>query len=295
MERIRKILLVGGTHGNEMTGIHLVREWMRDARPLDRAGADVQLLLANPEAIRLCRRYVDFDLNRAFTPTLLDPTQNSTSYDIQRAREINLQYGPKGSPHSPDLAIDLHNTTANMGITLILNRIDPAMKRICALLSQEFSEVNLFFQPEPESQLSYLSSLGKRDLTIEVGPQPHGTLRATLFQRTRELVHRLLDLVQQWNEGRLPLQPQSVRVFRQIGTLDYPRRDDGSISAMIHSLAEGRDFAPIAPGAPLFLSFDGTEIPWDGPDPLYSCFIGEAAYLEKRIALTQLQSTEESW
>lgn len=45
----------------------------------------------------------------------------STPYEVKRAQEINSMFGPKGSREEAyDLIFDLHNTTANMGSTLIL-------------------------------------------------------------------------------------------------------------------------------------------------------------------------------
>lgn len=41
-------------------------------------------------------------------------------YEVRRAQEINQIFGPKGSDDAYDLIFDLHNTTANMGGTLIL-------------------------------------------------------------------------------------------------------------------------------------------------------------------------------
>jgi len=41
-------------------------------------------------------------------------------YEVRRAQEINHIFGPKGSDDAYDLIFDLHNTTANMGGTLIL-------------------------------------------------------------------------------------------------------------------------------------------------------------------------------
>lgn len=42
-------------------------------------------------------------------------------YEVKRAQEINSMFGSKGShKEAHDLIFDLHNTTANMGSTLIL-------------------------------------------------------------------------------------------------------------------------------------------------------------------------------
>ena len=295
MDQIRKILLVGGTHGNELTGVHLVREWLQSPSALSFTDLQIHLLLANPDAIRLGRRYWEFDLNRAFSTILLDESYPAPSHEVARAREINRAFGPKGSPSAPDLAIDLHNSTANMGVSIILNHLGPFVERISALLSQEFPEIRIVYQPEPEATLPYLPSIGKRDITIEVGPQAHGTLSATLFLLTKKVVLRLLELTVLWNQGRLPLECAPVVLFTQTGVLDYPRTADGSLLAMIHPDVEGRDYMAIAPGSPLFLTFAGATIPWSGSSTLWPCFLGEAAYLEKRIALTILERTLETW
>ena len=66
---LRKVLLVGGTHGNEPTGAYLLKKWQRDHGPLQRNGLEIDLLFANPKAFKLGRRYVDKDLNRCFLET----------------------------------------------------------------------------------------------------------------------------------------------------------------------------------------------------------------------------------
>lgn len=41
-------------------------------------------------------------------------------YEVRKAQEINHLFGPKDSEDSYDIIFDLHNTTSNMGCTLIL-------------------------------------------------------------------------------------------------------------------------------------------------------------------------------
>ena len=71
---INTIVVAGGTHGNERTGVSLVQKWMAHPECYESLckSANVELVLANPEAMRLNRRYRDFDLNRAFSQTCLD-------------------------------------------------------------------------------------------------------------------------------------------------------------------------------------------------------------------------------
>lgn len=48
------------------------------------------------------------------------PERDDLPYEVQRAKEINRMFGPKGTPDAYDVIFDLHNTTSNMGCTLIL-------------------------------------------------------------------------------------------------------------------------------------------------------------------------------
>ena len=48
------------------------------------------------------------------------PNGKDLPYEVQRAQEINRLFGPKGSSEAYDVIFDLHNTTSNMGCTLIL-------------------------------------------------------------------------------------------------------------------------------------------------------------------------------
>lgn len=47
------------------------------------------------------------------------PVTDATPYEMRRAQELNTLLGPKGSMGAMDLVCDLHNTTANMGLSLI--------------------------------------------------------------------------------------------------------------------------------------------------------------------------------
>ena len=64
------LAICGGTHGNEMTGVYMVREMQK--QNVDRAGTvSITTVLSNPRAVDACRRYIDKDLNRCFTNELL--------------------------------------------------------------------------------------------------------------------------------------------------------------------------------------------------------------------------------
>lgn len=75
MERVSfpplsRVAICGGTHGNEMSGVYMVREMQK--RKVDQAGsASITTVLSNPRAVDACRRYIDQDINRCFTDALL--------------------------------------------------------------------------------------------------------------------------------------------------------------------------------------------------------------------------------
>ena len=85
-----KLLVIGGTHGNERLGIELVK--LIESAPL----AGVSTLLANPRAIAKGQRFTETDLNRSFG--------GGTSYEASRAQDI-IEVAPKY-----DIVLDFHNT-----------------------------------------------------------------------------------------------------------------------------------------------------------------------------------------
>ncbi|XP_058865499.1 N-acyl-aromatic-L-amino acid amidohydrolase (carboxylate-forming)-like [Acipenser ruthenus] len=70
---LSRVVVTGGTHGDELGGVCLVREWLRqgDAPFLHRRSFRAQTLLANPRATKQNRSYLETDLNRCFTAEIL--------------------------------------------------------------------------------------------------------------------------------------------------------------------------------------------------------------------------------
>lgn len=67
---LSRVAICGGTHGNEWTGVYMVREMLR--QNVERDGStSLTVVLSNPLAVEACRRYIDMDLNRCFTSSLL--------------------------------------------------------------------------------------------------------------------------------------------------------------------------------------------------------------------------------
>lgn len=88
----RKVLILGGMHGNEKLGIELAR--LLKQKPLD----GVDALIANPRAADKNVRFTETDLNRSFAPS------SSETYEQQRAAELRKIVS------SYDIVLDFHNT-----------------------------------------------------------------------------------------------------------------------------------------------------------------------------------------
>uniref|UniRef100_A0AAY5KI67 Aspartoacylase n=1 Tax=Esox lucius TaxID=8010 RepID=A0AAY5KI67_ESOLU len=267
----RRVAIFGGTHGNEMSGITLVNLWIKNGKEIQRKGVETKPFITNPRAVEKCTRYVDTDLNRAFTTENLSaPSGDDLPYEVKRAQQINEIFGPKGSPDAYDVIFDLHNTTSNMGCTLILESSKDHfnLQMICPVLLTE------------HPLLKYSTSRSVAKHPIEVGPQPQGVLRSNIFESMRVCPLTIDGLCC----VGLEFPPCSVDVFRVWDKMDYPRDTNGNIIAMVHPNLQDCDWEPLNPGDPMFQMFDGTTVRYEGVGTVYPTFINEAAYYEKQQA-----------
>lgn len=53
--------IIGGTHGNERTGVMLMTHWQQNDTPLRRESFRTRLPVANPEAVRANTRFIHQD------------------------------------------------------------------------------------------------------------------------------------------------------------------------------------------------------------------------------------------
>jgi succinylglutamate desuccinylase len=281
---IRRVVIVGGTHGNELTGIYLVKKFQKYPHLLQRQSLECVTLLANPEAIAANRRYIDRDLNRCFAiKDLANPAL--TSYEDRRAKEIADQLGPKSRPKA-NVIIDLHSTTANMGLTVLLSSKHPLNLRLAAYLSTLNPLVRICCGVQCNQDAPVLRSLTPLGCTLEVGAISQGVLNADYLQQTELLVHAILDYLDALNQGEFLSAPSGLSVYQMVSSVDYPRDSSGELQAVIHPKLQFKDYQPLSDGEPMFLKFTGESIPYRGEDTVYPVFINEAAYYEKQIAMT---------
>ncbi|WP_407900282.1 aspartoacylase [Scytonema sp. NUACC26] len=283
MENFKKVAIVGGTHGNEFIGIYLIKKFENFPQIITKSSFETLTVLSNPEAFQVSRRYVDKDLNRCFSNEILNNSLGAT-YEENRAKFLNQTLGPKENPQV-DFLLDLHTTTANMGLSIILLNNHPFNIQLAAYLTSIEQKVKIYSWIEPDKESSFLNSICERGFGIEVGPIPHGTLNAHIFAQTEKLILAILDYLDKCNQNNILTTANTVTIYRHLKTVDYPKNKHGEIEGMIHPELQGRDYEELKPGDPLFLTFDDRTIYYEDEELVYPVFINEAAYYEKGIAM----------
>lgn len=289
MNKINRVAIVGGTHGNEFTGAFLIKKFTQFPQLIQNYGFEVLTLLANPQAFAAGRRYIDKDLNRCFLNKDLQDHTLSTYEDIQ-AKNISSILS-EDSKTKADVIVDLHSTTANMGLSVILGNQHPFLLQLSAYLSAINPLVKVCYTI-PEAGSDFLRSLCELGFVVEVGPVAQGVLNADLFQNTEELIFQILDYLERCNRGEILQVKNTLTLYKLLASIDYPRNERGEIQAMIHPQLQFRDYQPLRPGDPIFLTLDGKAIAYEGESTVYPIFINEAAYYEKGVAMCFTEKQE---
>ncbi len=104
MISVSRIYVVACLHGNETFGLKIL------SRLDELNNHDIKTRVANPAAVAKRRRFIDYDLNRSFGANLKSGAEFRLASTIMR--DI--------SDFSPDLVIDIHTSTTNVGKVAIV-------------------------------------------------------------------------------------------------------------------------------------------------------------------------------
>ncbi|MFY8150273.1 MAG: aspartoacylase [Prochlorococcaceae cyanobacterium] len=289
-----RVLVVAGTHGNERNAPWLLAAWRRNPALLASSGLALHLVEGNPGALAAGVRYLDRDLNRSFSPALLeDPAQENR--EVRRARELLAQHGPAGREPAA-VVFDLHSTTAAMGNSLVVYGRRPADLALAAALQGRLGLPIYLHEADPRQQ-GFLVERWPCGLVIEVGPVPQGVLTPGICRQTQIALEEALAVLVAAADGCLRL-PEQLVVHRHCCSLDLPRDPDGRPQACLDPRRERRDWQLLRAGDPLLEGADGRRwgyVPPPGLEdqPVWPVFLNEAAYGEKGIALSL--TTRELW
>lgn len=271
MMPIKRVIVFGGTHGNEWTGVYAVKKYADTLRQ-NFPALDLHFIHANPEAFILNKRFKDEDLNRAFQYVHED---RADSYEHQLA----LKY-KEIIDEEVCFVVDLHTTTTNMGNTIIISHPQPLNFQIASLLVEKLKDTRVILSPDPNKK--YLASQSEFGMMIEVGPVANGIIKGEALEGTLNLLTEILNGLSAQDH----LTHQEIEVFEEIEDVFYPQDDQGRINAYIHPDLQDSDFKKIQGSYKAFRSFNGTDIALQTAEELYPIFINEAAYYPTKMAFT---------
>ncbi len=281
-----RVLVVAGTHGNEINGPWLLDQWRQHPALIDSEGLDVQLAIGNPGACAQGRRYLDRDLNRSFRPDLLKKASVSAAEsdrEMMQALALQKQFGPEGQ--SPcDLVVDLHSTTSAMGNCLVVYGRRPVDLALAALVQHRLG-LPIYLHEADSAQQGFLAERWPCGVVIEVGPVPQNVRRSDIVLQTRLALEAVLAAIRSVRLGTARY-PGQVVIHRHLGSLDLPRRSSGEADSLVHPNLQDRDWHPLKSGDPLFIDAESRTSVFEGEDGIVPLFINEAAYAEKAIALS---------
>ncbi len=279
MEQLKQALIVAGTHGNELSGIYLHKLIKENLYIADRSTFESTSIIANPKAVQYGQRYINSDLNREFST--VGARDVIDCYESQLAHQFRESHAKVQN----QLIIDLHNTTSNMGATLILLSGDLFYKKMGAYVKQRMPSANILFEDRKAwDEQPYLCTAGDFGVITEVGAQAHGSLKSVTLDLMKQMLTAVLDYTEKHNLDRLgSLSNYSAYYYTQ--DVDIPLDSDGKRQAMVHPTICGQDFEAVKQGKPLLATFYGYDIYWEGTHDIYPHFINEAAYSKAKIAM----------
>lgn len=259
-----KIAVIGGTHGNEPTGIRVVKDLEKSSKTFLNS---YKAFLGNPKAFEQGKRYVDSDLNRAFgEPTVALGNEKVCSEVLKKEIQGNF-----------DFILDLHTTTSNMGLTIILTHLDENSLKSACFLKNLNPELKIIISVRAGKECPYTTSMTKSGLTVEVGPVANNVINAELILATHKMVTQLLDF-----DFKETFDYSKFECFQTYGLLSYPNENEEEW--MLHPNVDGNDFTELTNGEPLFINLKGEIMYYEG-DSVYPLFVNEAAYQENNTAL----------
>lgn len=140
-----RVVLMGGTHGDELTGAELIRFILKaydllNSKPCIKECPDITgdlfLAFGNPEAmLRRSRNATggSRDLNRCFTPLQIGAEKSSNdSLDVERARELAPLLA------AADFLFDIHATSTEVAPFVCFGNDSPAHRALYGQIPVEF-------------------------------------------------------------------------------------------------------------------------------------------------------------
>ena len=289
---LKKILIVSGTHGNEINPIWAVNQF-NNQKDITDNNFEYEFIIGNPLAFKKGIRYINTDLNRSFD---FRNNLDKTNYEIDRANFLVEKFGINSSKPC-EIAIDLHTTTANMGTSIVMYGRRNKDLCLAALLQNKFG-LPIYLHENDKNQKGFLVEAWPCGLVIEIGSVAQNFYDPTIINRFLIIIRDLRDEINKLKNNLIKL-PKELIVHVHKGSIDYPRDKNGNINGIIHPERINQDWKLIKRSEPLFLDTYGNTIFYDEDYDTHPVFIGEVAYKEKNIAMSytrkEVISSSEEW
>ncbi len=277
---LKKILIVSGTHGNEINPVWAINQFNNQFKTIDK-NIEYKFIIGNPRAYERGCRYIDNDLNRSFNS--IKKTFDNSVYEINRANFLVEKFGVNGSEPC-EIAIDLHTTTSNMGTSIVMYGRRRKDFCLAALLQHKFG-LPIYLHEKDEKQTGFLVEAWPCGIVIEIGSVAQNYYDPKIINKFLIIISSLRDEINKLKNNQIKL-PKGLIVHIHQGSIDYPREINGNINALIHPKRMNQDWKPIKMGDPLFMDALGKTKIYTGEDTIWPVFIGEVAYKEKNIAMS---------
>lgn len=182
----KRVLILGGTHGNEETGVAVVRLLQEELAVSGIASGTVRLAIGNPRAVTEGRRFSSggTDLNKLFREGVLGAA--AASYEAERAQLLARYI------RDSDIVIDIHSTQQQTATAFISSKIDEAHEAVYAwfgaLAPIVIEDPQYVFAGEPASVDEYADVIGKVGICFETG-------YATDTSKTQEVAHAMRQML----------------------------------------------------------------------------------------------------
>ncbi len=290
-----QVLLVAGTHGNEINGIWLFDEWNKSSLLINTHGIKTFKVIGNPEAKKAGKRYIHNDLNRSFQKELF-LSINSSNFERSRASELVNLYGEKGE-NPCQIALDFHTTTASMGSCLVVYGRREADLALASLIQNQLG-LPIYLHEADQKQTGFLVESWPCGLVVEIGPVGQGLLNSRIISQTKLILEALMEQIHQVKNLNLFF-PDKLIIHRHIKSIDFPRDKEGNIDGYVHSLRQSKDWQKLNKKDELFCKLNGEIIRFEEDESYIPVFINEAAYVEKNIAMSftkrELWNLKKEW
>ncbi len=211
-----KLLVIGGMHGNEHSGIEAMRRVYEKLKPFqDSVRGQIFFIIGNLEALKRNERFIDIDLNRIWHEKYL---QNGYSqYDFKELKEIHdlIEKICQGD-YENCVLLDLHTFSADSGIFCI-----PAENEKSEKLAQYYGVpfIEKLAKSLPETALNYYGEKGMTSVVFEGGK--HNTPEAT--DNIEMAIWLTLEYLQMIDRKDFPFLEKMKKHLREISR-DYPHR-----------------------------------------------------------------------